>query len=99
MIQHFGKFENLFKNLGDVENGFTKIIPLNELENREQYKPEMLKQNLMFGTPDEVIKKLKLYEKLGVNEFVYYATFGLGLREQQKSIDLFINEVMPEFLN
>ena len=28
-----GQFENLFKNLGDVKNGFTKIIPLNELEN------------------------------------------------------------------
>ena len=94
-----GQFENLFKNLGDVENGFTKIIPLNELENREQYKPEMLNENLMFGTPDEIIKKLKLYEKLGVDEFIYYATFGLGHEEQQKSIDLFIEEVMPEFLN
>ena len=77
---------------------FTKIIPLNELENREQYKPEMLNENLMFGTPDEIIKKLKLYEKLGVDEFIYYATFGLGHEEQQKSIDLFIEEVMPEFL-
>ena len=94
-----GQFENLIKNLGDVENGFTKIIPLNELENREQYKPEMLNENLMFGTPDEIIKKLKLYEKLGVDEFIYYATFGLGHEEQQKSIDLFIEEVMPEFLN
>ena len=66
-----GQFENLFKNLGDVENGFTKIIPLNELENREQYKPEMLNENLMFGTPDEIIKKLKLYEKLGIDEMIY----------------------------
>ena len=94
-----GQFENLFKNLGDVENGFTKIIPLNELEGREQYKPEMLKQNLMFGTPDEVIEKLKLYEALGVDEFIYYATFGLGHKEQKRSLDLFINKVMPEFLS
>ena len=92
-----GQFENLFKNLGDVENGFTKVIPLAELEDREQYNPEMLRQNLMFGTPDEIIKKLKIYEELGVDEFIYYATFGLGQKEQKKSIDLFINEVMPEF--
>jgi len=92
-----GQFENLFKNLGDVENGFTKVIPLNELENREQYNPEMLDENLMFGTPDEIIKKLKLYEELGVDEFIYYATFGLGHKEQIRSMELFINEVMPAF--
>ena len=92
-----GQFENLFKNLGDVENGFTKLIELKDLENREQYNPEMLRSNLMFGTPDQVIEKLHLYKKLGVDEFIYYATFGLGLKEQKKSLKLFINEVMPEF--
>ncbi len=92
-----GQFENLFKNLGDVENGFTKIIDLKDLENREQYNPEMLKTNLMFGTPDEIIEKLKLYQNLGINEFIYYATFGLDLREQKRSLELFIEKVMPKF--
>ena len=55
-----GQFENLFKNLGDVENGFTKQIPLNELEGREQYDPNMLTKNLLFGTPEEIIEKVKL---------------------------------------
>ena len=58
------------------------------------YILEMLKQNLMFGTPDEVIEKLKLYEALGVDEFIYYATFGLGHKEQKRSLDLFINKVI-----
>ena len=75
-----GQFENLFKNLGDVENGFTKLIELKDLENREQYNPEMLRSNLMFGTPDQVIEKLKLYQNIGVDVFIYYATFGLGLK-------------------
>ena len=93
-----GQFENLFKNLGNVENGFTKQIPLNELAGREQYDPEMLSQNLLFGSPDEIIEKLKLYEKLGVDEFIYYASMGLGQKEQKKSLKLFIDEVMPEFI-
>ena len=92
-----GQFENLFKNLGDVENGFTKQIPLNELEGREQYDPNMLTKNLLFGTPDEIIEKLKLYQNLGVDEFIYYASMGLGHKEQKKSLKLFIEEVMPEF--
>ena len=92
-----GQFENLFRNLGDVHNGFPREIPLNELEGREQYDPKMLQENLMFGTPDECIAKLKLYEALGVDQFTYYASMGLGHKEQKRSLELFINEVMPEF--
>ena len=91
------QFENLFKNLGDVENGFPKAIPLDQLGNRAEYDPEMLSRNLMFGTPDEVIAKLKLYEALGVDEFIYYASLGLGHAEQKRSMELFCREVIPAF--
>jgi alkanesulfonate monooxygenase SsuD/methylene tetrahydromethanopterin reductase-like flavin-dependent oxidoreductase (luciferase family) len=57
----------------------------------------MLQRNLMFGTPDEVIAKLKLFQALGVDEFIYYASLGLGLAEQKRSLELFINDVMPAF--
>ena len=57
----------------------------------------MLHDNLLFGTPDEVIDKLKLYEEIGVDEFIYYASLGLGHKEQLRSMQLFINEVMPAF--
>ena len=91
------QFENLYKNLGDVQNGFPASIELKELENREEYNPAMLQENLMFGTPDEVIAKLRGYEALGVDQFTYYASMGLGRREQKRSLELFINEVMPAF--
>ena len=92
-----GQFENLFRNLGDVSNGFPKRIPLEELVDREQYNPDMLEENLMFGSPDDVIAKLKRYEALGVDEFIYYASMGLGHKEQKHSLDLFCTEVMPAF--
>ncbi len=95
--RQLSQFENLFKNLEDVANGFAKQIPLESLENRAEYDPEMLAQNLMFGTPDQVITKLKAYEALGVDEFIYYASMGLGLKEQKRSLELFCNEVMPAF--
>ena len=78
-------------------NGFPKEIPLSELENREEYSAEMLETNLMFGTPDEVIAKLKLYEALGVDEFIYYGSMGLDHEQQKRSLELFCNEVMPAF--
>ncbi len=92
-----GQFENLFRNLGDVHNGFPKRIPLEELAEREQYDPDMLEQNLMFGSPAVVIEKLKRYESLGVDEFIYYASMGLGQKEQKRSLELFCKEVMPAF--
>ena len=39
----------------------------------------MLTKNLLFGTPEEIIEKLKLYQNLGVDEFIYYASMGLSL--------------------
>lgn len=95
--RQLSQFENLFKNLGDVENGFPKPIPFDQLGNRAEYDPEMLSRNLMFGTPDEVIAKLKEYEAIGVDEFIYYASLGLGLKEQKRSLELFCEEVIPAF--
>ena len=93
-----GQFENLFRNLGDVNDGFPKTIPLQELADREQYDPAMLEENLMFGSPAQVIDKLKRYQAIGVDEFIYYASMGLGQREQKRSLELFCREVMPEFV-
>jgi alkanesulfonate monooxygenase SsuD/methylene tetrahydromethanopterin reductase-like flavin-dependent oxidoreductase (luciferase family) len=95
--RQLSQFENLFKNMGDVENGFPKAIPFDQLGNRAEYDPGMLATNLMFGTPDEVIAKLRLYEALGVDEFIYYASLGLGLKEQKRSMELFCREVIPAF--
>ena len=36
----------------------------------------MLHRHLMFGTPDEVIAKLRAYDALGVDHFTYYASPG-----------------------
>jgi len=91
------QFENLFRNAGDVTNGFPASIPLDQLAGREQYDPEMLEENLMFGSPDTAIRKLKAYENLGVNEFIYYSSMGLGHAEQKRSLKLFCDEVMPAF--
>ena len=96
--RQLGQFENLFKNLGDVKDGFPREIELAEIANRAEYDPEMLSTNLMFGTPDEVIAKLRPYETLGVDQFTYYASLGLGHKEQKRSLELFCKEVIPAFM-
>ena len=95
--RQLAQFENLRLNLGDVVNGFPAEIDLATVEHRDEFAPQMLRENLMFGTPDEVIEKLKLYQDLGVDQFTYYASMGLGLKEQKRSLELFCNEVIPAF--
>ena len=92
-----GQFENLFRNMDDVHNGFPKKIPLDELQGREQYQPDMLEENLLFGSPDTVIEKLKRYESLGVDEFIYYASMGMDMGAQKRSMKLFCDQVIPAF--
>ncbi|MGI9371188.1 MAG: LLM class flavin-dependent oxidoreductase [Hyphomicrobiales bacterium] len=93
-----GQFGNLMTKKGDVVNGFPDRVPLEELDGNFRVDPAMLEENLVFGSPETVISKLKKYETLGVDSFIYYASMGLGLTEQKRSLQLFIDEVMPEFV-
>lgn len=92
-----GQFENVFRNLGGVVNGFPEQVPLKELSEREQYNEDYLEENLVFGSPEQVIEKLKRYQELGVDEFIYYASMGLDHRQQILSLERFCEHVMPEF--
>lgn len=90
-------FGNLMMKSGEVTNGFPSKVPLESLEGNVRVDPEMLAQNLAFGSPEEVIGKLKQYESLGVDAFIYYASMGLDMDQQKRSLQLFIDEVMPAF--
>lgn len=97
-VRHaLGKFGNLMMKKGDVVNGFPDSIPLTELEGNVRVEPEMLEQNLMFGDPDTVRAKIKQYEALGVDAFIYYASMGLDMDLQKRSLQTFIDKVMPTF--
>ena len=91
------QFGNLLMKNGDVQNGFPDRVPLESLEGNAFVNPDTLEENLMFGSPEEVIEKLKRYEALGIDGFIYYASMGLGMEEQKRSMQLFIDEVMPAF--
>ena len=97
-IRHvLGQFGNLMMKKGEVINGFPEQVPLEELDGNVRVDPEMLEENLMFGSPDQVIEKLRAYEALGVDAFIYYASMGMEPDQQKRSLDLFITRVMPEF--
>ena len=90
-------FGNLMMKSGEVMNGFPQKVPLDSLEGNVRVDPEMLAENLLFGSPVEVIEKLKAYQDIGVDAFIYYASMGLDQERQKRSLQLFIDKVMPAF--
>lgn len=90
-------FGNLMTQTGAVVNGFPEKVPLDSLDGNVRVDPAMLESNLMFGSPDQVVEKLHAYKELGVDSFIYYASMGLDLEQQKRSLQMFIDRVMPEF--
>ncbi len=92
-----GQFGNLMTKTGDVINGFPERVPPEKLNGNFRYDPDTLEENLIFGNPDRVVEKLKLYEGLGVDAFIYYASMGMDPEQQKRSFRLFTDRVMPAF--
>ena len=91
------RFENLFQNIGGVTNGFPEAIDYARVAGSANYDPQNMLRNLLFGTPDEIIEKLKVYEEAGVDQLSIGISFGLPFEMQKATLSLFINEVMPAF--
>jgi flavin-dependent trigonelline monooxygenase, oxygenase component len=96
-INYGRHFENLFKNIGMVRNGFPEPVDFATIANRNEYEPGFIRENMMFGRPDEVVAKIKFYQTCGVQNFCYGASFGMPFDAQLRSLKLFISDVMPHF--
>lgn len=90
------RFETLFSNAGGVRNGFPEQADLANLDVKT-YAPEAMWENQIFGTPDQVIEKLRRYEAAGVDTFLYGAGWQLPFELKRRSLELFASEVMPAF--
>ncbi len=91
------QFENLFRNIGTVNNGFPEPAAWGQLANRDDYRPEAIQDSLVFGTPEQVVAKLEDYRAAGVDQFCYGASFGLPHKIALRSLELFITKIMPRF--
>jgi alkanesulfonate monooxygenase SsuD/methylene tetrahydromethanopterin reductase-like flavin-dependent oxidoreductase (luciferase family) len=89
---HHRIFTRLFRNQATVKGGFTVPEPV-----EDEYEPERLFANLVAGSPETCIEKLRMYEALGVDHYVMYAGFPTDHAATMRSIRLFAERVMPHF--
>jgi len=90
-------FNGLFYNAAGVVNGFPTPMDAAMPDGIPPLSPEALRDNLMFGTPDHVVERIRHYEALGVDHYCYGASFGLPHAVALRSLELFGRHVMPHF--
>jgi flavin-dependent trigonelline monooxygenase, oxygenase component len=90
-------FDNLFRNVGGVRGGFAEQTLAADVADPDACRPEMILDSMVFGTPEQVVLKLRQYQAVGVDQFCYGANFGLPHQMERKSLELFITKVMPHF--
>jgi hypothetical protein len=56
-----------------------------------------MRKNSVIGTPDKVIERIKLCENLGYDEYSYWIDSSMSFKKKKKSLELFIDKVMPAF--
>jgi flavin-dependent trigonelline monooxygenase, oxygenase component len=51
--------------------------------------------NLVIGTPDEVIARLRSYQDLGYDKYSLWIDSGMPFERKKRSLERFIRDVMP----
>jgi alkanesulfonate monooxygenase SsuD/methylene tetrahydromethanopterin reductase-like flavin-dependent oxidoreductase (luciferase family) len=97
LIHHGRCFETLFQNAGAVRGGFAKPAAFSAIANRDNYRPETVRKNQLIGAPDDIIARLKQYEKWGVDQFCLHLDGSMPAAAKARSLSLFAAEVAPEF--
>src|SRR5260370_38865305 len=64
-------FMRLFRNQANVKGGFTLPEPV-----EDEYSREQLLANLVAGSPEPSVEKVRAYEAPGVSQFILYGAFG-----------------------
>ena len=99
MQKFFLYFSKWFKNEAPIINGLIEELSDEEYEASPNYAPENLRKNMLIGTPEEVIERLKKYEALGYDQFSIWLDSAMTHEQKRDSLKMFIDKVMPAFAN
>jgi flavin-dependent trigonelline monooxygenase, oxygenase component len=86
-----------FKNDRPIRQALITELSEAEMAAMPQYAPDKMLANTVTGTPDEVIRRLKIYEALGYDEFSLWIDSGMTTERKKQSLRRFIDHVAPAF--
>ncbi|UWP94563.1 LLM class flavin-dependent oxidoreductase [Aliiroseovarius crassostreae] len=86
-----------FMNRREITQGLIEPLTDEDIANHPFYSPEAMERDLVIGTADEVIKRLKGYEALGYDEYSFWIDSSMSFERKKASLERFIKDVMPAF--
>lgn len=86
-----------FKNERPVSQGLIQELSQAEIDANPMFTPDSMRTNNVVGTPETVIERLKAYEAMGYDEYSFWIDTGMTFERKKRSLELFIDRVMPAF--
>lgn len=86
-----------FMNKREIRQGLIDPLSDEDIASHPFYSPEAMERDLVVGTPDKVIERLKGYEALGYDEYAFWIDSSMNFARKKASLERFINDVMPAF--
>lgn len=93
----YAHFMSWGSNKSTPVNGFCPPLSEEVLQGMPHLNKSALRENLMVGTPETLVKRLKHYETLGYDEYSFWSDNTLSHEQKKKSLELFIEKVKPAF--
>lgn len=93
----YAYFEKWIRNDGSVRLGHTPMLDDATLAEKPVYDLETVAANNLVGTPDTLIRRLRRYQELGIDEVGLWLDNGRPHAEKRATLELFIREVVPAF--
>lgn len=86
-----------FMNKRDITQGL--IAPLSDAEIAQHpfYTPQNMERDLIIGTADTVIDRLRACKALGYDEYSFWIDSSMPFERKKASLERFIHDVMPAF--
>ncbi|MTI02647.1 LLM class flavin-dependent oxidoreductase [Roseibium sp. RKSG952] len=86
-----------FMNKRDITQGLIDPLSDEDIAAHPFYTPENMEHDLVIGTADTVIDRLRISEELGYDEYSFWIDSSMPFERKKASLERFIKDVMPAF--
>ncbi|WP_170334078.1 LLM class flavin-dependent oxidoreductase [Ruegeria arenilitoris] len=86
-----------FMNKRDITQGLIDPLSDEDIAAHPFYTPENMERDLVIGTADTVIDRLRISEELGYDEYSFWIDSSMPFERKKASLERFIKDVMPAF--
>ncbi|MES0828258.1 LLM class flavin-dependent oxidoreductase [Ruegeria sp. SCP11] len=93
----YNYFGAWFMNKRDISQGLIEPLSDEDIAAHPFYTPENMERDLVIGTVDTVIDRLRSYEALGYDEYSFWIDSSMPFERKKASLERFIKDVMPAF--